>query len=120
MKQRGQVQAGGKPRAGNTECGVLWKDSTVSVTARAHFNKWTTEDEMKAIEKYCQPVNISPPWKMDPKTINVPTESAVVQQLLHADPLLFAIALHFHRLRSPKCGQAVETWLVSASTSLWA
>jgi hypothetical protein len=83
-KQRSQIQAGGKPRAGNTQCGVLWKDGTVSVMARAHFKKVTTEDEMKAIEKYCKSVDIPPPWKMDPKNINVPAESALAQQFLHA------------------------------------
>jgi hypothetical protein len=93
-KQRKQTQAGRNPRAGDTQACVLWKDGTVSEMSRAHFKKVTTENEVKAIETYCKYVDIRAPWEMEPKTLTVPANSALGQQLLQAGRTGSAINLN--------------------------
>ncbi|KKY22688.1 hypothetical protein UCRPC4_g03191 [Phaeomoniella chlamydospora] len=83
-KPRKQTRAGTKPRTGDTQCCVLWKNGTVSEMSRANYKKITTEDEKKAIEKYCKSVGVPPPWEMNPKVLTVPVETAMGQQLLQA------------------------------------
>ena len=82
-KQRKQTRVGVKPRTGDTQCAVLWRDGKVSEMARAHFRKVTTEDEKRAIEKCCKSIGAPLPWDIIPKAIIVPTDIDMGRDLLH-------------------------------------
>lgn len=67
-KERKQTAAG-KPRTGDTQCGVLWKNGGVSEMSRAHFKKVSTENGKKAIEICSMNIGVPFPWDIDPKGV---------------------------------------------------
>ena len=82
--QRRQTAGGRKPMAAETLCCVIWNNDTVAVMARAHFTTVSTENEMKAIEKYCRLVEVPTPWEMNPLTVTVKSETALGREILEA------------------------------------